>query len=234
MKVLRVLDLCSGLEGWSEPFRERGHHVTSLDIDPRFSPDLVADVMADDIFDVLRSFGPFDLILASPPCEKFSTLSFQRGYFTRRVWANDVTYHASSDEGWNALCLVQRIVEIIRELRPRAWTLENPRALLRMLDVVPHHPHTVWYCHLGEPVAKPTDLWGAGLPSLVFPPECHNRRPTHPDDCCCHDHIAAPRGSRTGTQGVRGGHKTATAAERAKIPRALATLVMDAAERDLV
>ena len=51
---------------------------------------------------------------------------------------------------------------------------------------------TVWMCRLGLDRAKPTDLWGVFPPGLVLPPECKNGNP---------DHIAAPRGSRTGTQG---------------------------------
>lgn len=43
-------------------------------------------------------------------------------------------------------------------------------------------------------------------------PICHNRRKDCPDYCCCHDHEAASRGSRTGTQGLKG------ATERGKIP----------------
>ena len=42
MRPLRVLDLFAGLEGWSEPFRERDHDVISVDLDPRFDVSLEA------------------------------------------------------------------------------------------------------------------------------------------------------------------------------------------------
>lgn len=38
---MRVLDLFSGLGGWSAAFRDRGHEVITLDIEPKFKPDIV-------------------------------------------------------------------------------------------------------------------------------------------------------------------------------------------------
>ncbi len=40
---MKMLDLYAGLEGWSEPWREAGHEVFSVDIDPAFDVDLHAD-----------------------------------------------------------------------------------------------------------------------------------------------------------------------------------------------
>ena len=89
---------------------------------------------------------------------------------------------------------------------------------------------------------KPTDLWGGFPPSLVLPPPCKNGAPCH---------VSAARGSVTGIQGrartkFRGGliedmiHYYSTderrkdlSALRAQIPRQLALLVCEAAERDL-
>jgi len=65
----------------------------------------------------------------------------------------------------------------------------------------------VWYCRLGLDRAKPTDLWGVIPPGLDLPAPCHNGNL---------DHVAAPRGSRTGTQGGVG------TAEAGRIPRELA------------
>ena len=86
---------------------------------------------------------------------------------------------------------------------------------------------SVWYCHLGERRAKPTDLFGVFPPGLDLPPPCHNQRKGHPAQCCCADHLSAPRGSRTGTQGG------VTTAEAGAIPRPLAELVVGAAEAAL-
>lgn len=197
MNPLRVLDLYAGLGGWSAAFRDRGHRVLTLDNDPSFGCDVTADIL---------TWAPprtrFDVILASPPCEKFSTLSFMNGYFKMTGLKPNATYLAQRPEGQHAMRLISHTVGLVAGLAPRFYVMENPRALLRQLDLVPWERRTVWYCHVGHPLAKPTDLWGAFPPSLVLPGPCHNARPDHAADCCCRDHIAAPRGSRTGTQGT--------------------------------
>jgi hypothetical protein len=62
--------------------------------------------------------------------------------------------------------------------------------------------HTITYCQYGDTRMKPTDIW-TNATWWVPRPACHN------GDRC---HEAAPRGARTGTQGVRG------AVERGRIP----------------
>ena len=54
--------------------------------------------------------------------------------------------------------------------------------------------YTVTYCQYGDTRMKPTDIW-TNHPNPKFKPICKNG-----DGC----HISAPRGSRTGTQGLRG------------------------------
>ena len=74
---------------------------------------------------------------------------------------------------------------------------------------------------------KPTDLWGGFPKSLRLHPRCHN------GDSC---HVAAPRGSQTGTQG----RKSIANAIRSEdgvyayggfIPYALSRAVLDAIEK---
>ena len=72
--------------------------------------------------------------------------------------------------------------------------MENPRGVLRKLDVVKGLPkHTVWYCTYGDDRAKPTDIWTNDL-FWTPRPVCKNGNKD------CH-HVPAPRGSRTGRQG---------------------------------
>ena len=71
------------------------------------------------------------------------------------------------------------------------------------------------YCQYGERRQKPTDIF-TNHPDPQFKPPCKRGAP-------CHD--AAPRGSRTGTQGIRG--KTL----RAKLPDGLCRHVVDICER---
>jgi hypothetical protein len=212
---MRVLDLFAGLEGWSAPWRDAGHEVCSVDFDENFPVDIHADVM--DLTPADLPWHP-DVILASPPCEGFTVMNIGKNW-TR---PNDIPPHAPKTPlAWRALGLVAATVDLITELQPAFWVMENPRGKLRKLRVVaPYERRTVTYCQLGETRMKPTDLWGGFPPSLVLPTPCKN------GDTC---HVSAPRGSRTpgSVQGQSGGP------ERARIPVMLSRLVMEACERDL-
>jgi hypothetical protein len=71
--------------------------------------------------------------------------------------------------------------------------------------------HTVTYCQYGDTRMKPTDIW-TNHPDPQFKPPCKNGDP-------CHQR--APRGSMTGTQGLRG------AKLRSVIPEELCEHVAD-------
>jgi len=64
-----VMDFFAGLKGWSQAFSDRGHEVITIDIEEKFSPDLyIMDLRSIDLLEP-------NVILASPPCQCFSTLS---------------------------------------------------------------------------------------------------------------------------------------------------------------
>jgi hypothetical protein len=206
--------LFAGLEGWSKPFRERGHQVTSIDIDARFSVDVHADLLTWDY----ASLPSPDIILASPPCEAFSVMNIGRNWTSPTDTPPDAP---KTEKAKLAMMLVERTLEIIAVARPSFFVIENPRAKLRKMPIMSRlERRTVTYCQLGHTTMKPTDLWGGFPPSLALPPPCKQ------GDSC---HVAAPRGSKTvgSVQGTKG------AAERGKIPYAPAMLVCEAAERDL-
>jgi hypothetical protein len=221
---MKVLDLCSGLGGWSNTWRKAGHDVTTLDIDPRFGADIVEDVR-----EVQWPRGAFDVILASPPCELFSTAGWHQPAWKMSGDKSKGTnrYRPVKPAAKMAIEIVDAVVQIIEEVRPKAAIIENPRGLLRQLGLIPGTLQTVWYCHYGEIRAKPTDLWTFwGAEDIRFKPECHNRREHHPRNCCCRDHVKAPRGSITGTQGM-------STEEAALIPPPLARAVRTQLERKL-
>lgn len=210
---LNVLDLFSGLRGWSDPWREAGHNVFAIDNDPHFDADSYIDI--GDVGGVLATlaradFWP-DVILASPPCTSFSMMSVGT-HWTK----DDQPKTATAREGQRLVLATLRLVAV---LRPPIWILENPRARLRSMPFLEGVPrHTVSYCRYGEDRMKPTDLWGA-FPGPWQPREmCHNGNP---------DHTAAPRGSRTGTQGG------VDSARAGLIPVELSREIMIAAEEHL-
>lgn len=195
-EALRILDLFSGLGGWAAPLRAAGHDVTTLDMDPAFDCDIQADALTIGP----RFFSGYDAIFASPPCEAFSVASISTH------WQLD--YVPLSNHAHTSLALVHWTIAVIEAARPKVWVIENPRGMLRKMGLLDHYERvTVTFCQYGDVAMKPTDLWGGF-------PEGWSARPACSNGATCHE--AAPRGSKTGTQGKR------NAAARAEIPRALA------------
>ena len=217
---MKVLDLFAGLEGWSRPFREAGHEVFSVDWDTKFDVDLHADIRGLSASDL--PWTP-DLILASPPCETFSVASIGT-HWTGGYRAYEPKTKAA-EQGLYIIHGMMRVIQSPMFRKAPAYVIENPRGVLRKLGAIrwPREPQTVWYCHYGESRAKPTDIWST-LPGLQLRPPCHNKRQGHAPDCCCSDHEAAPRGAKTGTQGI------GNYADRSLIPYELANDVRLAAE----
>ena len=205
---MRVLDLFSGLGGWSKAFSERGHRVITVDINPSFKPSIIGDVSKLTIGE-LRSHGPFDVILASPPCECFSVASIGKHWR-----GGNKAYIPNTKQAEKAINLVYKTLELIKQLSPPYWYMENPRGLLRKIIGIP--VRTVWYCQYGDSRAKPTDIWGHHAP-MEWRPECHNG---------AKDHASAPRGHHTGTQGIKG------VAMRSMIPYQLSLAVCLACEKN--
>jgi hypothetical protein len=113
-------------------------------------------------------------------------------------------------------------INLIKDLNPRGWVIENPRGVLRKLPVVAGLPRTtVCYCRYADPQSilrpsmKPTDLWNH-VPNWIPRLMCKNGSP---------DHEKAPRGFKTGTQGIKG------AAERAVVPWLLWQEILEVMEK---
>jgi len=212
---MKMLDLFAGLEGWSEPWREAGHEVFSVDYDPSFDVDLHADIFELKPWDL--PWVP-DVVLASPPCETFSVASIGHHWT-----GGHRVYEPKTEEarkGKELVAATWTLIAGLLALGAQHYVIENPRGVLRKLGIIPHDPVTVWYCHYGEDRGKPTDLWH-NIGQWTASPVCHNQRPEHPEDCCCRDHVGARRGARTGTQGIQ------TYADRSKIPYALSKEIMN-------
>jgi len=204
MSDYRVLDLFCGLGGFSQAFTDRPRwSVTTVDIEERFDPDIVADVfeLRPSDFD-----HEFDVVLASPPCTQFSIAASR---FYRFADGEPQTKDAA-----DALALVHHTVGLIRGLSPTFWLLENPVGKLRHVWQPP--AATLTQCQYGRAHRKPTDLWG-DLPPVAFG-KCS------PGDGC---HDDEPRGMGGGENHVR------DPAERAKVPAELSDAIRDACEAGL-
>lgn len=196
---MKILELFAGSRSIGKVGEKLGHEVFSSDIEQFGGIDYVEDILNFDY-----NMVPFvpDMIWASPPCQGFSVAAIGKN------WNFDNT--PKTDSACLGIKLAKKTIEIIEYyqiLNPYlTWFIENPRGKLRKMDFMLNYKrHTVTYCQYGDGRMKPTDVW-TNSSSWVPKSICKN------GDTC---HTSAPRGSKTGTQGLVGDY------ERSKIPEKL-------------
>ena len=195
---MQILELFAGSKSIGKCADGLFFESYSSDIEQFGGIDYVTDILD---FDVTKiSFKP-DVIWASPPCTAFSVASIGKNW--TKV-GND--YLPKNPRAELGLKLVQKTLEIIEHFNPTYFFIENPRGMLRKMPMMAHLKRQgVTYCQYGDTRMKPTDIW-TNSDKWIPRPMCSNGSPCH---------ISAPRGSRTGTQGL------ANAYERSKIPEDL-------------
>lgn len=209
---MKVLELFAGTRSIGKAFEARGHAVFSVEWDKSFEHiDLYQDIMTLTAGQVLEQFGRPDVIWASPDCSTYSIAA--------------ISHHRRREEGgslapvsaYARFCdkVNQHVHGLIMALSPVFWFIENPRGGMRKMDFMSGLPrYTVTYCQYGDTRMKPTDIW-TNHPAPGFKPMCRNGAPCH---------VPAPRGAKTGTQGLDGSR------ERAVIPAELCEHIVDICE----
>ena len=195
---MKVLELFAGSRSFSKVAEELGYETYTSDFKAFDKIDQVCDIFDFDIRKI--PFSP-DIIWASPPCTYFSVSSI--GHH----WNKDHT--PKTFQVVQGVKIVQKTLDIINELNPKYYYIENPRGKLRKLSVIQSVPirNTVCYCKYGDNRMKPTDIWTNDM-CWITRQMCHNGNRN------CH-HEIAPRGSRSGTQGMKNAY------EKSKVPREL-------------
>tara|TARA_R110001632_G_scaffold153540_1_gene271375 strand:+ start:54 stop:683 length:630 start_codon:yes stop_codon:yes gene_type:complete len=185
-----VFDFFAGTGSSTKAFRDAGHTVISFELDPRFEATENVDIMGLTPEYLLATYGKPDFVWASPPCTAFSVASIGHHWTGGSGAYIPKTEAASFNQK-----LVWQTRNLIEELKPtKGYLIENPRGMLRKLPPVQGlDRHTISYCQYGDTRQKPTDLWGQ-VQGWTPKPICKRGSP-------CHE--AAPRGSRTGTQGLK-------------------------------
>lgn len=196
---MKVLELFAGTRSIGKAFEKRGHEVFSVEWNKDFENiDLYADILTVTADDIIQRFGRPDVIWASPDCTTFSIAAISHH---RRK--NPETGNLDPVSDYAKFCdkVDKHVLQLIRDLNPRYYFIENPRGGMRKMEWMRGLPrYTVTYCQyeMDKPVSerrmKPTDIW-TNHPDPKFKPMCKNGSP-------CHE--AAPRGSKTGTQGLKG------------------------------
>ncbi|TET89664.1 MAG: DNA cytosine methyltransferase [Sulfurovum sp.] len=212
---MKILELFAGSRSIGKTAKAMGHEVFSIDIQDFKGIDLTKDIEF-----VIPEDIPFipDMIWASPPCTTYSiaAISHHRdGQIAKSEFAK------KSDR------LVLNTLKLIKHF-DCIYYIENPRGMMRKMDFMKHLPRTtVTYCSYDDIRMKPTDIWSNNLISLF------NQNGWQPRQMCfngnrdCH-HEVAPRGSRTGTQGLK------CAYTRSKIPNELCVEIIENTAKILI
>lgn len=202
---LRLLELFAGTRCISKAFEKQGFKTYSIEWNKNFENiDLYEDVNNVTAEDIIKLCGGIpDVIWASPDCTTYSVAGISHHRKKDKITGNlePTSEYAKFCDKTNI-----HVLNLIKELKPKYYFIENPRGGLRKMDFIKGLPrYTVTYCQYGDTRMKPTDIW-TNYPEPNFKPICHNG-----DKC----HESAPRGSQTGTQGIKG------SIERAVIPEEL-------------
>ena len=198
---MKVLELFAGTRSIGKAFERHGHEVFSIEWNRDFENiDLYADISQVRAVDIIALFGHPDVIWASPDCTTFSIAGISHH---RRK--NEYTGELYPISEYAKFCdaVDEHVIELIKQLNPKYYFIENPRGGMRKMKFMQGLPrYTITYCQYGDTRQKPTDIW-TNHPDPKFKPMCKR------GDAC---HVSAPRGSQTGTQGLK------DSIERSKIP----------------
>ena len=197
---METLELFCGTKSFSKVMAEEGESTFTVDIDPSFNPDLCINILK------FKTDRHFDFIWASPPCTAFSVASIGSNWM-----GGHRAYIPKTESARLGIKLLDKTIQIISKQNPKYWCIENPRGVMRKIIEpifkkynVDFKRITVMYCQYGDKRMKPTDIW-TNITNWEGK-RCKNRNL---------DHESAPRGAKTGTQGLK------TAKDRSVIPSAL-------------
>ena len=217
---MKVLELFAGTRSIGKAFEKQGHEVYSIEWNKDFDNiDWYEDINKITAQDIIDRFGHPDVIWASPDCATFSIAAISHH---RRK--NPETGNLDPISDYAKFCdkVDQHVLQLIEELQPKYWFIENPRGGLRKMTWMQGLPrYTLTYCKyetdkpISERRMKPTDIW-TNHPNPNFIPPCKNGDPCH---------APAPRGSKTGTQGIK------CSVDRSRIPDKLCEYIVELCEK---
>jgi hypothetical protein len=200
---MKTVELFSGTGSFSQVALELGYEIRTYDLADSADELVEGTHTQCDILDgsVDYPLRPF-ILWASPPCQTFSIASCSTH------WTPDK--EPKTEACLKGMAILHKTIELIYLYKPTWWFIENPRGIMRKkiepifgkFGLHPNVRHTVTYCQYGDSRMKPTDIWTNAFWWKPKPP-CKN------GDSC---HVRAPRGSKTGTQGID------NARDRSRIP----------------
>jgi site-specific DNA-cytosine methylase len=159
-----MIELESGSGVMAETFKKEGYDVLTIDINPDLNPDICMNILDLTIKDIPKKFRNPDVVWAGVPCTTFSVASIYR------YW--DALGNPKSYKTYIGLAVVMKNIELIKELDPKYFFIENPRGMLRQQRFMEEFERkTISYCQYGDNVQKPTDIF-CNVPQWVPKPMC--------------------------------------------------------------
>lgn len=156
---LKALDLFCGLGGWSDGLALEGFDVLGVEIEPKIAKlykhkVIVADVRTLDG----ANFKGYDLIVGSPPCRDFSTMTqANKGYPNRKP--------PNPEEG---LKLIHSFLNFVERAKPTFWAMENVQRMELFYKEKP-----LWRFYISKRGKR--SLWG-DVPLAFLMPDYRSKR----------------------------------------------------------
>ena len=180
-----VLDLFCGTKSLKPIIEDKGWDYIGLDIEEKHEPDICINFLDWDF----KSIEP-DIIWASPDCSCYSMASGGRHFGKDKI--------PKTEKAIIHLKILDKLKECINyhlSINPDLiYYIENPTARMSwFIDPLIYPRYDVSYCQYGCDRMKPTTIWSNKKDFI--PKKCKNNNPY------C-NHIRAPRGSKSGTQGI--------------------------------
>ena len=126
---MKVLELFAGTRSIGKAFEKRGHQVFSVEWNKDFENiDLYKDINEVTAQEIIDKFGYPDVIWMSPDCTTFSiaAISHHRRKNIETDNLDPVSEYAKFCDKVDQHCL-----ELIKQLNPRFWFIENPRGWVK-------------------------------------------------------------------------------------------------------
>lgn len=197
---MKILELFAGSRSVGKEAEKMGFEVFSVDKENFNGIDLVIDI--ENLEPHMIPFVP-DIVWGSPLCTTYSIAAISH----HRNGTKPKTEIAEKSDR-----LVKKTLDLIGYYEC-IYFIENPVGMLRKMPFMRGLPRaTITYCQYGDTRMKPTDIWSNHIYS-TWNPYGWIPRPMCKNGMGCHD--SAPRGSQTGTQGLKNNY------ERSKIPSEL-------------
>ena len=213
---MKILELFAGSRSFGKVADARGHEVFSVDWKQFDNIDLVIDI--ENLEENMLPWIP-DVVIDGRPCTTYSMAAISHHRFEDGKPKTD--FAAKCDRMNIKLNDFYKKWDCI-------YYIENPRAMLRKMDFMKGMDRTtVTYCSYGDTRMKPTDIFSNNIYDMF------NLNGWQPRNMCFNgntkcQHEPAPRGSKTGTQGLKGNY------ERSKVPYELVLDIITQTENKFI